>query len=461
MSDILSVKEFTARIKGNLEKAFPFLWVRGEVTNLSRPGSGHVYFSLRDGEDQLKCVWFRGKQKDSEAFDPLTGEVFEDGPHPCLAKIMRDGDQIACAGALTVYGPQGVYQMLVDMAQETGQGDLLRRLEQLKRELAAKGWFAESRKRALPAHPVRVALVTAPTGAAVRDFVRIAAERGVGAEIRIYPVPVQGNEAAPKIVAAFEQINNEDWAEIIVLIRGGGSLEDLWAFNDVRLAEAIVQSRVPVLTGIGHEVDTSIADLASDRRAATPSHAAQILWQERHWYAQRVDAAAEALCSAMQRSLAGRAEQLTGLGRSLDWVSPQRKLSRAEATLEDLRQRLRTAMERRGSNAERDMNDLARALQRLEPTMSARRQHLCSLQRSLETGVAACLQRAATTLATLDARLSGLDPHGPLQRGYTLVWSGKKLVRGVDDIPPGTVLKLALRDGEAEARVNTIVRKGS
>lgn len=438
MSEILSVKQFTERVKGSLERTFPFVWVSGEVTNLGRPGSGHVYFSLRDGEDLLNCVWFKGKQREKAAFDPLTGEVYEDGPRQCLSKRMENGDMIACAGAVTVYGPRGAYQLLVEMAQETGQGDLLRELERLKRELAAKGWFAQERKRAIPENPARVVVITAPTGAAVQDFVRIAGERGTGTEIRIIPVPVQGAEAAVKITQAVHRANADGWAQVVVIIRGGGSLEDLWAFNNAGLAEAIVGSAIPVLTGIGHEVDTSIADLAADLRAATPSHAAQILWREREWYAQRLDGAQMALAQTMNRKLEKWAGLLTQCRRGLDWLSPEKRLERAA--------------ERHAALVKRLPEVMAVRLKRLE-------QEIFRLERELPNRVRRQLDSAEHRLVRLEARLGGLDPHAPLQRGYALVRSGERFLRRAADAAPGDTLYLCLRDGDVAATVTGIQMK--
>ena len=274
MDNILSVRELTERLRQVVEQRFPYAWVRGEVTNLSRPSSGHVYFSLKEGDALLGCVWFAGRQKTHERFDPLTGEVWEGGPKPSLAHSLENGQEIVCAGRLSVYGPRGAYQMLVDLAQETGRGRWYLAFEELKRSLAAQGFFDQSRKRPIPDSPRRVALITAPTGAAVRDFIRIAADRGLGAGIRIYPTPVQGDDAPPRIVAALEEANRQGWAEVAVLIRGGGSIQDLWAFNDERVARAVFASRLPVLTGVGHEIDHSIADFVADKAAATPSHTA-------------------------------------------------------------------------------------------------------------------------------------------------------------------------------------------
>ena len=353
MDNILSVRELTERLRRMVEQRFPFVWVRGETTNLSRPSSGHLYFSLREGADLLNCVWFRGQQRESESFDPLTGEVWEGGPRPGIAATLENGREIICAGRLSVYGPRGGHQLIVELAQEAGQGLLAAALEELKRKLAARGYFDQSRKRPLPACPERVALVTAPTGAAVRDFIRISSERGLGSSIRIYPSPVQGDDAPPLLAEAIGQANAEAWADLIVLIRGGGSLQDLWAFNDERVARAIFESRLPVLTGVGHEIDHSIADFVADRSAATPSHAAQMLWPERSVYAQRVDDAESLLEEAMRRKFGRLTLRLTQELRALTLLSPARRLQRQRERLEDMLRRLDSGWNLRLAEARR------------------------------------------------------------------------------------------------------------
>ena len=262
---ILTVRALTEQLRRSLEGRFPFVWVRGEVSNLSRPGSGHIYFSLKDQDAQLQCVWFRGQQRQAEqgqAFDPLTGEVF-DTPRPSPLELLRNGLDLLCAGRISVYAPRGQYQLLVELVQPTGQGLLAQAFEERKRKLAEAGYFAQERKRPLPWNPQRVALITSPSGAAIHDFLELAQNRGCGAEIRLFPASVQGEEAAPEIIRALDEINAQGWAQVIVLIRGGGSLEDLWAFNEEAVAEAVFCSRLPVLAGIGHEVDVTLADLTA------------------------------------------------------------------------------------------------------------------------------------------------------------------------------------------------------
>ena len=220
---ILSVTELTDRMRRTLEGTFPFVWVRGEIGELSFPGSGHIYFTLKDAGAQLQCVWFRDRQRRGRNFDPLTGEIFAE-PRPDPVRLLRQGSELFCAGQISVYGPRGRYQLIVELVQAGGQGLLAQAFEKRKQALAARGFFAAERKRPLPASPSRVALVTSPAGAAIHDFMELASVRGLGAEVRLFPVRVQGEGAAGQICRALDEINRQGWAQVAVIIRGGGSL---------------------------------------------------------------------------------------------------------------------------------------------------------------------------------------------------------------------------------------------
>lgn len=434
MSDaVLTVGQLTRAVKGRLEGSFPFVWVRGQVTNCSRPSSGHLYFSLKDEEAVLGAVWFKGSQKSAEAFDPLTGEVFEDGPRTSLAASLDNGQEIICAGKLTVYPPRGSYQLVVELAQDAGMGRLQLEFERIRAELLAKGYFDPARKRLLPSNPARVAVVTAITGAAVRDFVRVSRERGTGGEIRVYPALVQGNEAPGQIARALRLVAEDGWAEVVALIRGGGSLEDLWAFNTSAVAEAVFTSPVPVISGVGHEVDLSIADMVADVRAATPTHAAQILWTEKREIAQRVDELELQLDRAWQQWYELRREKLASLARALGWLSPARTLARWEERLVSLAGRMDRAA-RYGFEQ--------RAL------------HLRTLLQRLPRAVAGDLSAREYAFERLALRLAGLDPMRPLEHGYAMARNAEgAFVRSVAQALPGEKLDLILRDGSVPVRV--------
>lgn len=481
MSQILTVRELTERVKRVLEGGFPYVWVRGEVTNLARPSSGHLYFSLKDGDALLRSVWFRGSQKEQQAFDPLTGEVFDDGPRPSLARSLRNGQQVICAGRLSVYAPRGDYQLIVELAQDSGEGALFLALEELKRKLAGKGYFSLERKRPLPVHPTRVSVLTAPSGAAIQDFLRLSTQRGVGFQVRIHPVPVQGDEAPPRLVEAIRKENADAWAEVIVLIRGGGSLQDLWAFNDERVADAIYASGIPVLAGIGHEVDTSLADMVADVRAATPSHAAQVLWPERSWYEQRTDDLELTLGAAFARRLGRLDTKLDSLHRALVWFSPVSGLARRQERFNALAARLDNVWLRRMERLDMRLAALTSAVRRsaglanVRPLcgqvheltrrlilaenniLASNSERLAAHARKLEESRTNRLSRAELALERLSLRLAAHDPEAPLTRGYAFAMTEDgRFVRGVRDLKPGAALTIKIRDGEADARITAV-----
>lgn len=485
---ILTVRALTEQLRKSLEGRFPFVWVRGEVSNLSRPGSGHVYFSLKDQDAQLQCVWFRGQQRQIEQgqqFDPLTGEVF-DKPRPSPLELLRNGLDLLCAGRVSVYALRGQYQLVVELVQPAGEGLLAQAFEQSKQKLAALGYFSRERKRPLPWNPQRVALITSPTGAAIHDFLKLARSRGSGAEIRLFPSLVQGAEAGPSLVKALEQANAGDWAQAIVLIRGGGSLEDLWAFNEESVAEAVFSSRLPVLAGIGHEVDVTLADMTADLRAATPSHAAELLWPLRAELRQRVDEAVAALRRAMENRLENATQKLRERENALRWFSPARHQERLAGELARLSRALERAVSqwladkkqlmdrleqaRRGALSQEKLDiraarlDLLTAtLRAVLPRLLAEREQALNLARDrLLASGRALLAGRERGLETLHMALEARNPLAPLRRGYALVRTGQgEILRSVDAVAPGGTLEVRLADGSLAAVVRSVRREKS
>lgn len=472
---IQSVSQLTDQLRRMVERHFPFVWVRGEVGDLSRPASGHLYFTLKDADAQLRCVWFRQQQRQRGAFDPLTGEVFA-APPPAPEELVREGAEIICAGHVGIYAPRGQYQLVVELVQAVGRGGLAQAFEERKRRLAALGYFAQERKRRLPWNPARVALITSPHGAAIHDFWRLAAGRGQAAHIRLFPVPVQGEGAAPAIVRALAAANAQapapDGPQVIVLVRGGGSLEDLWAFNEQEVAEAVFRSRLPVLAGIGHEVDVTLADLTADVRAATPSHAAQLLWPSRQELLQRLDETDLSLGRVMRRQWERLALRLEHLTRILRVNTPQRQVERLETArqrrAEDLRRALRHALDKRHvrlralaqalraawhparlSLREAERTAWAARLRAALPRFLARQgQELVLLNRRLHAAGQQLVGGAEERQARLALRLTARDPLGPLQRGYALVEDGRgELLHSVGQAHGGQDLTIRLQDG--------------
>lgn len=479
---ILSVRELTEQLRKTLEGRFPFVWVRGEVTNLTRPGSGHVYFTLKDADAQLQCVWFRHMQRqNSQGFDPLTGEVF-DAPRPSPLELLRNGLDVLCAGRITLYAPRGQYQLAVELVQPAGEGLLAQAFEASKRKLAALGYFSHERKRPLPYDPQRVALITSPTGAAIHDFMELAASRGSGARIRLFPALVQGAEAAPSIVRALHEANAQGWAQAVVLVRGGGSLEDLWAFNEEAVAEAVFESRLPVLAGIGHEVDVTLADMTADLRAATPSHAAQLLWPARAELMQKVDEAEAALVRAVRRRLETAGQSLAQFENALRWFSPMRHQARLAEQLDGLHRSLHRATRQWLDVTEARRDRLERALQnafspsrldvlgsRVEAlsaslaaamprTLAAQEQRYDASRQRLQAAGQEMLARTGRELDKYEFALAAANPLAPLRRGYALVHGADGgLLRTVTAAPAGSSITVRLADGSLAAVVNHVL----
>ncbi|WP_243363380.1 exodeoxyribonuclease VII large subunit [Fundidesulfovibrio terrae] len=482
MQHIFRVGEITRALKDVVEGQFPFVWVRGQVSNLARPASGHVYFSLKDEEAVLNVVWFKGSQSGvtlngSERYDPLTGEVM-DGPAD--SSWLADGADVLCAGRLTVYAPRGAYQLVAELVQDMGLGRLYMEFEALKQRMGAQGLFAPERKRPLPANPRRVAVVTAPTGAAIRDFLRVANARGTGCEVRIFPALVQGEAAPGQIAEALDAAASDGWAEVVVLTRGGGSIEDLWAFNTEAVAQAVFKSSVPVLTGVGHEVDTTIADLVADVRAATPSHAAQLLWPDRAVLAQRADELDMRLNQAFSRFTRGKAERLEALAKALSWLSPRGKVDRLGERLDDLcgrlarsgralaagpqgalgmlEARLARAGQALPAQGEARLDGLERRLSAFGPAwIEALGTRLEAAASRLQPTGERCLERSAARLDLMAARLAGLDPEAPLDRGYVMARKADgTFLRRVDEVRPGDALDIVVRDGTVKTAVSGV-----
>lgn len=445
MSHVFSVAELTSAIKEMVEVHFPFVWVRGQVSNLSRPGSGHIYFTLKDEQSGLQVVWFKNSQ-------PFSRKKNSDP-----ASTLENGQDVVCAGKIGVYAPRGTYQLIAELVQEQGLGDLFLAFEALKKKLMGLGYFDQERKRTIPFCPDRVAVVTAPTGAVIHDFMRVSENLGLGSEIRVYPCQVQGEKAPAEIVRAIEMANKHAWAQVIVLMRGGGSLEDLLAFNDEQVARAVYESDIPVLTGIGHETDTTIADLTADKRMATPSQAAQSLWPERTDMVQDLDQVENSLVKNFEKFIQSLSEKVNNLSKALAWLSPGHRLQRLEERLDSLEKDLI-----------RNTKDLWQAktdkVCDLEGRLRSRFGHdyweiklkaLDYLESRLLSSSKGMLNQKENQLGIVSERISGLDPYGPIKRGYSLVTisNNGQFLRSVTDVQDGDELKIALIDGDVRAKV--------
>jgi exodeoxyribonuclease VII large subunit len=345
---VFSVSGLNRAARTVLESGLGVIWVAGEVSNLARPSSGHWYFTLKDSEAQIRCAMFRARNA-LAGFTPA------------------EGAQVLARGRISLYEPRGDYQLIVEHLEEAGQGALQRAFEELKKRLAAEGLFATERKRPLPAVPARIGVITSPTGAAILDILHILARRFPAASVLIYPVPVQGAAAAPAIVQALDLANARAECNVLILARGGGSLEDLWAFNDERVARAIYRSTLPVVTGIGHEVDFTIADFVADARAPTPSGAAQLVAPDRQVWIDRFRQLAQRFGAAMRRQLGDEAQRLRELGERMQRGHPGARLSQHAQRLDELEQRLQRALRTQLQRPESRLALAARSLQAISP----------------------------------------------------------------------------------------------
>jgi exodeoxyribonuclease VII large subunit len=387
----LTVSELTAKIKGVVEPAFPQIWVQGEISNYRPAASGHIYFSLKDSGATIAAAAFGwgGRSRSKGGFEP------------------RDGMQVLCRGRVSIYAPRGSYQLTVEQMEPLGAGALQLAFEQLKGRLAAEGLFDAARKRPLPAFPRRIAIVTSPSGAAIRDMLTVLARRAPQVSVLVVPAIVQGDGAPAQLVRGLEAANRLRLGDVVVLARGGGSIEDLWCFNDEGLARAIARSELPVVSAVGHEIDFTISDFVSDLRAPTPSAAAEVLTG--HWVdvARRVREARERLRLAMGRDLTLRRQLLTHTSARL--VSPRERLREQAQRCDELSMRL---------------------------------------ERAIRLG----LERRRALLGNATGKLDALSPLRVLERGYALVRSGSSVVRSAAEVHAGQELRIRFHDGEKKVQ---------
>ena len=437
---ILTVTQLTASIRELLEGRYRFVRVCGEISNLKTPFSGHSYFTLKDAGAQLRVVLFKQQRRF------VIGEL-------------ADGRQVVVFGRISVYEPRGDYQLIADSLEDYGVGDLLRRFEQLKTRLGERGYFAAERKKPLPPFPKKVVVITSPTGAAIQDFLKIVAGRDYPLQLSILPVKVQGREAAAEIAAAIKRAEGIAGLDIIVLCRGGGSIEDLWAFNEEVVAEAICTCPIPVVTGIGHETDFTIADFCADCRCPTPTGAAERLVPDgaalrRH------------LALLRQRLEVHLDHRLHSLGQRLRLQyerlgSVERLCARHEFRLRLSKERLLQAMHGRLSTDERRLTRLDGELRRRLSVegIEVRQGHVDQLSERLRHRITALLATAESRLAGQASLLQGLSPLATLARGYAVVrkpvpsGDGWTVVAATGDVAIGDAVEVVLRDGRLACEV--------
>jgi exodeoxyribonuclease VII large subunit len=435
--DIYSVSRLNREVRVLLERGFGSLWLEAEISNFSRPSSGHWYFSLKDSGAQVRCAMFRQRNM-------------------LCVFTARDGQKVLVRARIGLYEPRGEYQLIVDHMEDAGLGALKRQFEELSAKLAAEGLYDAARKRALPSLPRRIGVITSPTGAAVRDILHVLARRFPAAAVLIYPVPVQGAQAAAEIVAALELACRRGECDVLILARGGGSLEDLWAFNDERLARAIAAASIPVVTGIGHEVDFTIADFAADVRAPTPSAAAELVVPDAEEWRNAFARFAVRLQRAMRRRLQSNNERLRWLTGRASLVSPAARLGAQAQRLDELEQSLVRALRRRLFEHAERLRRLTRRAALVSPAtrLTQQLQRLEDLRQDLYRAWRQALGSRREKLLPLVRTLNAVSPLATLQRGYAIVSvDGGAILRDAGDVKPGTIIEARLAHGRVRAKV--------
>jgi len=397
-----SVSELTQAIRSTLADRFTDIWVSGEISGTKVPGSGHYYFTLKDDAAQLRCVCYR-----------LTARYLKFKP--------QDGVAVLARGRIDVYDARGEVQFVIDTLEPQGHGALQLAFEQLKKKLAAEGLFDAARKRALPALPERIGVVTSPTGAVIRDILQVLDRRFPGRHVRLYPALVQGEGAVDQVTAGIEYFSRSGWAEVVIVARGGGSLEDLWAFNEERVARAIAACAVPVISAVGHETDFTIADFVADLRAPTPSAAAELVICTRQSLEDRVHACELKLRQGMRLNLALLHRRLHAIevDRSTLHRAIGKQMQRVDELDYRLRDRLRGAIEARRRALESSAARLAQLDVRLQFARARRRLDACDA--SAAQAIRRHLSAARSAWGPLEAHLAQLSPLKILDRGYAIV----------------------------------------
>jgi|TARA_B110000211_G_C14074793_1_gene551551 exodeoxyribonuclease VII large subunit len=437
-NDVFTVSQLNQRAKQLLEITFNSVKVEGEISNLSRPSSGHWYFTLKDKGAQVRCAMFRSRTAQLK-FQP------------------KEGDKIVVRGKVSLYENRGDYQLIVDAMKPAGEGQLQQAFIQLKQKLGAEGLFNPEHKQALPAHIQRIAVITSPTGAAVHDILTVLKRRFPAIEVDIYPVQVQGKDAAQQIVWSINQANTDARADVIIAGRGGGSIEDLWCFNDENLARTIFHSRLPIVSAVGHEVDFTIADFVADVRAPTPSAAAEMLSPDQQEYWQRLTNLTSQLEKNMQQKLQNKQWQLQSAQRGLQ--HPGDKLAQYAQTLDMLELRMQQSQSNHLGALQKRLTRSQQKLQQLSPsnTLQKFEAQLSYLQQRLNSSIKQAITNKKERLQQHASLLNAVSPLQTLSRGYAILQTDSgAVIRDSHDVKKGDLVTARIGHGTLELTVEKV-----
>ncbi len=439
----ISVSQLNRRAKTLLEQGIPKLWVEGEISNMARPASGHIYFSLKDEKAQVRAAWFRQRQR-----GPAIG--------------FKNGDKVLAFGRVSIYEARGDYQLIVEQLEPAGEGVLKQRFDALKKKLLAEGLFDEERKQALPDLPSRIGVITSPSGAAVRDMVSVLGRRFPAVPVVVYPAAVQGDAAPGELIAALETAIRRSECDVLIMGRGGGSLEDLWAFNDEALARAIVDCPIPIVSAVGHEVDFTIADFVADVRAPTPSGAAEIVVPDQRDWMRRIATLSARLARVGERNVEDRAQQIDWLTRRLLSASPSATLRRQQDSLRENRARLAGAMRQQLLERRSDVETRRSELLQHSPALAVERTigRLAAMRQRLGAGAHDLVSDLNHRVALLGRALHSVSPLATLDRGYAIVLDSEgKAMTDAATAASGDEIRARLSKGELLANVTRVIKE--
>jgi exodeoxyribonuclease VII large subunit len=437
----ITVSQLNRQVKTLIEKGTGQVWVQAEISNIARPASGHLYFSLKDDSAQIRAAFFRQRQR-----GPTIG--------------LKNGDLVLALGRVSLYEARGDYQLIVEQIEPAGEGALKRHFEVLKKKLSLEGLFDEGKKQPLPTLPTRVGVISSPSGAALRDILSVLGRRFPAVPVVIYPSVVQGDAAPAELIAALDTAVRRDECDVLIIARGGGSLEDLWAFNDEALARAIAASPIPVVSAVGHEIDFTIADFVADVRAPTPSGAAELVVPDKDDWLRTFNAAMVRIARLGQRTIDDRSQRLDWLSRRLVHSSPIAAVARQNASLRELHMRMAAAIKQSVALNSRKFQTAHSQLLGFSPAIAVQRSitRLGQLKQRLNAGGLNTIRSASHRLELSMRALHSVSPLATLDRGYAIVEDAKSatILRRADSVAKGDDIRARLAHGKIIATVKSV-----
>jgi exodeoxyribonuclease VII large subunit len=439
---VFSVSELNNAVARLLEQEFAWLWVEGEISNLATPASGHIYFTLKDTGAQVRCAMFRSRRRELK-FTP------------------DNGSHVVVRCRVSLYEVRGDYQLIIDRMEEAGAGALQRQFEELKHKLAAEGLFADSHKQAIPEVPSCIGVITSRSGAAIRDVLSVIARRFPAVDVKLFPVAVQGEESAPAICRALQLAEQHAACDVLLLVRGGGSLEDLWSFNEERVARAIYDCPIPVVSGVGHEVDITIADFVADHRAATPTAAAESVTPDQQAWMQTLDWYHTRLEQLSRDRLSRLTERLSWLRTRLSQQHPLSILQGIQQRVTDIEQRMHLSTSYKLRAASDRLQHAHTRLRACSPAFVIQnyRSSIVRMQQQMHFLHKASLEKRRSRLSTLASTLNAISPLQTLGRGYSITSNAAgQIITDTDNVAQDELIQTRLRNGQLLSRIEKITK---